>query len=85
MILVAHQVRVRRALLSTALAGATGPARPAGPPANVPDPAPAGSDGLAAGLRAGPVASILQYASSERTVPAMSCVGPRVLNPLGSA
>lgn len=85
MILVAHQIRVRRALLGTALAGGSTPADPAIPADRVPDRAPAGGQTSLDALRAGPMASILQNTPSERIVPALSCVGPRVLNPLGSA
>ncbi len=85
MILVAHQVRVRRALLGTALAGGSIPAEPAIPAARVPDRTAAGGLVRLDGLRAGPMASILHDTPSDRIVPAMSCVGPRVLNPLGSA
>jgi hypothetical protein len=87
MILVAHQMRVRRALLGTALVGGAGSANPTASIAGVPDHAPARGDGIVRldELRPGPLESILRQMPSERAVPATSYVGPCVLTPVGSA
>ncbi len=85
MILVAHQLRVRRALLGSVLAGAAGEVAPAAQAVSAPDRAPARSSSLVAGLRGGPMVAMLRSLPGERPVPATNGVGPGVLNPVGSA
>lgn len=92
MILIAHQLRVRRTLASTAVAGGPRPVQAAyQAPSQVasqadaaPDRAPVRGEGLVAGLRAGPMVNILRAIPGERTVPGASHAAARLLNPVGT-